>query len=212
MGATVETADDGAQNLKFVLNWAAATTEEGKKIEKAANDAVSGMVVTGWGNEDLTYLEGSYITKVNGKMDQPKSGISKCEKSVKDASLANDDKTWLTCAKWACAKNWADKIAAAPYNCKDQKDAVSAWKTFAMTAAADGKSAQLGASAPANADGKDGKLDLSKKYNFYIGGFACNKDCKKVVHGYSSGWFPVVVSDAASLVAAGAVVTAAALI
>merc|ERR1712146_858301 len=194
MGA-VATADDGAQSLEFELNWTAPTSDKAKAIEKASNDAPAGMMIMGWANEDVTHIEGTVMTKAKGAMGQPQSGISKCEK----------------CIKWACAANWGKTSQAAPYNCKEQKDAKSAWKKFRMEAGADKKSMKLSASAPANADGADGLLDLSKKYNFMIGGLACSKDCKKVVHGMSSGWFEVAVSGAASLAAAGAVVTAATL-
>merc|ERR1711998_632258 len=204
--ASVSTADDGAQALDFELNWTAPTTDEGKAIEKASNEAPAGMMIMGWANEDVTLIEGTIMTKAKGAMAAPQSGISKCEKSIKDLGFAKDDKSWEKCAKWACATEWGKASQAKPYLCKDQKDAKSAWKTFGMKAGADKKSMKLSASAPANADGKDGLLDLSKKYNFMIGGFACSKDCKKVVHGMSSGWFPVAVSGAASLVAAGAVV------
>ena len=79
-----------------------------------------------------------------------------------------------------------------------------------MAMDAEKKAMVLSASAPASADGATG-LDLSKSYNFMIGGFSCSKGCKKVVHGMTSGWFEVAVSGASSLVAAGAFVTAAAL-
>merc|ERR1711990_109650 len=138
--------------------------------------------------------------------------MGKCNKSIKDLGFASNDKEWEKCAKNVCATKWGEAAAAAPYNCKIQADAKSAWKKFGMEAGADKKSMKLSASAPANADGADGLLDLSKSYNFMIGGFACSKDCKKVVHGMSSGWFPVAVSGAASLVAASALITAATLI
>ena len=209
--ASVATADDGAKSLEFKLTWTAPESDKAKAIEKASNDAPAGMMITGWANADVTRIEGSIMTKTDSKMSAPVSGISQCEKAIKDLGLASDDKGWEKCAKWGCAEAWGKTSQAAPYNCKEQKDAKSAWAKFGMEAGADKKSMVLSASAPANADGADGLLDLSKSYNAFLGGFSCSKGCKKVVHGMTSGWFEVAVSGASSLVAAGAFVTAAAL-
>ena len=57
--------------------------------------------------------------------------------------------------------------------------------------AANKQSKVLSFSAPANADGADGLLDLSKSYNNIISEFSCNKGCKKVVYGRTSGWYQV---------------------
>ena len=73
--ASVSTADDGKQALDFELNWTAPTTDEGKAIEKASNDAPAGMMIMGWANADVTLIEGSVMTKAKGAMGQPVSGI-----------------------------------------------------------------------------------------------------------------------------------------
>ena len=96
--ASVATADDGAQSLDFALTWTAPKSDKGKAIEKASNEAPSGMLITGWANADITDVEGSVLTKVDGKMGAPVSGVSKCEKSIKDLGLASDDKGWEKCA------------------------------------------------------------------------------------------------------------------
>ena len=71
-------------------------------------------------------------------------------------------------------------------------------------------SGKLSATSPYSHDGsvKEGAIDGSKKYKFMLMGFAADKTGREY-QGYSSGWFDVKISGAATLAAASLVASAA---
>merc|ERR1711957_1009590 len=66
--------------------------------------------------------------------------------------------------------------------------------------------------APASADGrKRNTMNLSGKYSYSMGEYACTRKCARVTMATYSGWFPIVVTatGAATLAASAAVATGA---